>query len=370
MSLELELARATFIIGLISTAFVYERWRMLTGGTITGGYIAYLVSFGQYLDVIAWFVLSLIGYLAITLVANYFAPPRKWLFYIGILVPAVVHSATVYAANLGVFSNLSVYLTAGMYVTSGLTAYDFKRQGILKTLRVQALILVAALLVIMPLRWALAVPGEISVPGGYVEISPIVVLVAIMAAALVSTTLGWGSAGIIGTVFLYQILSFESLLVILIITVIGTEIYKFASRWLLLTPRQQGHAILIVGGISAWFGLFWAQWFGIAGANTPNEYSLEPLIVIGLMILEASKIGYAKSFGGTAIVLFFVAAATFMVSLGGAVPWIAISGMVLALGLAFTFGFDRMNREISHQIENSAKYSIGTHPNNWKIIGK
>ena len=149
MSLELELARATFIIGLISTAFVYERWRMLTGGTITGGYIAYLVSFGQYLDVIAWFVLSLIGYLAITLVANYFAPPRKWLFYIGILVPAVVHSATVYAANLGVFSNLSVYLTAGMYVTSGLTAYDFKRQGILKTLRVQALILVAALLVIV-----------------------------------------------------------------------------------------------------------------------------------------------------------------------------------------------------------------------------
>ena len=370
MELEVELARATFIIGLIATAFVYEKWRMLTGGTITGGYLAYLVSFGQFLDVIAWFVLALIGYLAITVVANYFAPPRKWLFYIGILVPALVHSMTVYAANLSVFSNLSAYLTAGMYVTSGLTAYDFKRQGILKTLRVQALILIAALIVIVPLRWALAVPGEISVPGGYEKVSPIVVLVTIIAAALVSTTLGWGSAGIIGTIFLYQILNFESLFVIVILTVVGTEIYKFTSRWLLLTPRQQGHAVLIVGGISAWFGLFWVQWIGISGASTPNEYSLEPLIVIGLMILEASKIGYAKSFGGTAIVLSFVAVTSFMVSLGGPAPWIVVSGMIIALGLAFTFGFDKMNREIDFQILNGEKYIIKTHPNNLKIMGK
>jgi hypothetical protein len=370
MDIEVELARATFVIGLVATAFVYERWRMLTGGTITGSYIAYLISIGLYVDVLAWLVLSIVGYLAITAAANYFAIPRQWLFYIGILVPAIVHALTVYVADLNVFSNLTSYLTAGMYVTSGLTAYDLKRQGILKTFRVVAIIVLAALAVVMPLRWILAAPGELVFPETYVQTPPIVMVVAILASALVTTTLGWGSAGIIGAVFLYQILSVESLLVILVITVIGTEIYKFTSRWLLLTPRQQSHAILIVGGISSWFGLFWAQWFGIAGAGTPNEYSLEPLIVIGLMVLEASRIGYRKSFGGTAIVLLLVALTSYLITLGGILPWVAVLALVVAVIAAFGFGVEKINREINTEIVNAKKYTIFTHPNNLKIMGK
>ncbi len=370
MEIEVELARATFIIGLVATAFVYERWRMLTGGTITGSYIAYLLSIGFFVDVIGWLLLSLFGYLVITVVSHILPVPRRWLFYTGIIAAGVLHASADSIAELPLFNALSSYLTAGMYVTSGLTAYDFKRQGVFKTLAVLSMILVLALAIILPLRWLLTSSAAPEFPTTYEEIEPIVMVVTLIASALVSTTLGLGSAGIIGAVFLWQILSLESLIVILGITIIGTQIYKYLSKWLLLTPRQESQAILIVGGISSWFGLFWAQWFGIAGAGTPYEYSLEPLIVIGLMILESSRIGYLKSFTGTAIVLSAVALASYLLTIGGIIPWIAVFGLLVALLIMFYFGIEKIIRDTDFEIEISKRYSIPTHPNNQRILSK
>lgn len=370
MDLEVELARATFIIGLVATAFVYERWRMLTGGTVTGSYIAYLLSLGLFIDVLAWLLLAFFGYLLITLVSNLFPIPRRWLFYVGIIAAGVLHATANYLVDLPVFATLSSFLTAGMYVTSGLTAYDFKRQGVFKTIGVLGIIVTLALAIILPLRWFLTTPGAPTLPETYVETEPIVMVVALIASALLSTTLGWGSAGIIGAVFLWQILTIESLLLIVVITILGTQIYKFLSRWLILTPRQESQAILIVGGIAGWFGLFWAQWLGIAGAGTPYEYSLEPLIVIGLMILESSRIGFAKSFAGTAVVLAAVALASYLVNIGGVIPWIAIFSLLIALLISFSFGIDKIKREIDFEIDTSERFSIPTHPNNQRIIAK
>ena len=370
MNVEIELARATFILGLVATALVYEKWRILTGGTITGSYLAYLLSVGAFQDILAWFVFALIGYAAVTLVAHFFAFPRSWLFYITIVAPASLHALMVSLGEFEIFGGLTSYLVAGMYVTSGLTAYDFKRQGIIKTMAVLTLIVFLVLIIIIPLRLVIGSIGELQFPETYVSTPPIVMLIGILAAALVTVNFRLGTAGIIGAVFLFQILSFETLLVVIGTTVIGTEIYKRVSRWFLLTPRQETHAILIVGGISSWFALFWADWIGIPGAAATNEYSLEPIIVIGLMILESSRIGYRKSFGGTALVVLAVVIANFMVTLGGAIQVVGLIGLVTAILVSFSLGLEKISQDIGFEIKNSRKYRILTHPNNQKFLKK
>ena len=133
LDLEIELARATFIIGIGITAFIYERFRLVSGGTITGSYLAFMISIGNVPDVLAWLLLTAVGVATIRLVSHWLPLPKEWLQFLAILVPALIHFGLIQLSVLPYFDEYQMILTAGMYVTNGLTAYDLVRQGVQKT---------------------------------------------------------------------------------------------------------------------------------------------------------------------------------------------------------------------------------------------
>lgn len=346
LELDLEIARATFIIGIGMAAFIYERFRLLSGGTITGSYVAFMLLIGNWPDVVAWMVLTTIGVAVIKLVSYWLPLPKAWLQMIAILVPAGIHVALIELAQLPNFNTIGVLLVAGMYVTNGLTAYDLVGQGLVRTAVAVTSVVGLTLAIVLPLRALMIslVDDYHPIEHLFVPVNPVVVLVCILAAAAVRLGIGWGTGGIIGAVFFSQILNWESLLVIGAFTTIGSVIFRWAAPKFGLTPRQQFHLALMVGGLVSWFGIFWAERAGFSGASTPAQFAIEPLIVVGLIMMESVRHGLARSMGGLGIVLAMVVFATWLLGDGSAwaVPgFIAILVAVLAI---WTPGTIRMVR--------------------------
>lgn len=329
---DIEVARTALIVGLVLTALLYQQTRILSGGAVTGSYLALMLMGGYWETIAGWAVLSLIGYWAITLTAHYFPVPRSWLFAIGVAVPTLLHVLGIQLAGLPELDNYSTYLAAGLYITNGLTAYDAKRQGIPKTLLGVAMVTAVTLAVILPVDWAMdrfssteRVMSEISLD------NPVLILICVITALAVRLGLRWGTAGIIGSLFLLELLSVASIAVILAFTLIGTFIYRWVADYLNLTPRERLYSLLAVGGIVSWFGLFWASWLGIPGAAQAEMYGVEPLLVIGLMMGETQRFGIIRMLAGTTLVTAVTWGANYLlVNNPGGVWWVLMVSLVPA----------------------------------------
>ena len=343
----IELARGAFIIGLVITAVFYERLRVLTGGAITASYIAFLLLNGNYADVVAWLFLTAIGIFAITTTSKYVALPRNWLFFVGIIAPALVHAVLVLWGTTEAWTGLGPLITAGLYVTNGLTAYDIVREGALKIFSAIAAVVVATLVILIPLRMWLENSGHFeeatqSSNFMYESLSPIEVVACILLAAAARLSLGLGSAGIIGAIFWLQLGSVESVVVVVLFSVAGTLIFRKLAPLLALTQRQQMYVVFIVGGIVSWFGLFWAAYTGIGGAAVPLQYALEPLIVIPLMVLESTRIGLPKALSGATFVVVAVAGIGLIPSLDASLQVPLYVGAAIAMSVMFVPGVRRL----------------------------
>jgi hypothetical protein len=341
-----EVARAALVVGLVITALIYQRTRVASGGAVTGSFLALMV-LGGYWDTIAgWVVLSLVGYAAITVAARTLPLPRAWLFAIGVITPAVVHAIGVSVAGAPALTHLSAYLAAGLYITNGLTAYDAKRQGIGKTFLAVIITTLATLAIVWPVSWAMdRFVSEPQVLSAIVLENPVVVVITLLVALGVRLGLRWGTAGIIGSLYIVDILSISSIAVILGFTLVGTLIYSAVSERLGLTPRERLYSLLAVGSIVAWFGLFWAEWLGLPGAAEANQFGFEPLLVIGLMIGETQRFGLWRMLAGSTIVTTVVWGSETLIDLFPAGQWIALGGaLVISAGL-YAMGIIRMRAE-------------------------
>lgn len=301
--IEIEIARSALVVGLVITAFIYHRSRVVSGGAVTGSYLALMVIGGYWDTILGWAVLSLVGLGAIKLTARLWPVPRSWLFAIGVIAPATLHVLGLQLAGLPELGNYSSFLAAGLYVTNGLTAYEAQRQGVVRTALSISAVTALTTAVTMTVAWGMSLNPDPNPIVSEVSLdSPLVVLVCIITAFAVRLGLQWGTAGIVGSLFLLDLLSLASLVVIVGFTLVGSVIYRFVANRLGLTPRERLYSLLAVGSIVAWFGLFWASWLGIPGAEDAARFGVEPLLVIGLMIGETQRYGIPKMAGGTVIV--------------------------------------------------------------------
>ena len=301
---DIELARAAVVVGLVIAAMLYNLTRLASGGIITGPYLALMILSEQWLNIAGWVVLSVLGVLAIQWAARTWPLPRSWLFAIGVLVPATVHVVLMWLAGAPMLEDLSPFLAAGLYITNGLTAYDAMRQGAVRTFAAATGVALVTLLVIVPVQWGLdqvrQSPPILSAPT--LE-EPLLVLASLATALAVRVALGWGTAGIIGALFFVSLLNPTSAVVVVVMAVVGTVIYRYVSRYVGLTPKQSLYSIMIVASIAAWFGLFWADWLGIPGAEIAQQYAVEPLLVTGLIISETVRRGPVRMVAGSAVVI-------------------------------------------------------------------
>jgi hypothetical protein len=217
---ELDLMRMTLLVGVVIAALVYQKTRLVTGGLMTGAYVALLISSGSFDDVAGWAVLTLVSFCVIKLFSMLMALPKVWIITIAILTSTIVHTAAVLLSggkgmNNEVFlSGFEIVIAGGMYITPGLTAYDIARQGWLRTAGVISVVTGSTLVV----TFSVSALGQTSGPQlplttpdsvFYTSLSfPLVMLVCIAVAEVMRLTFGWGTGGIIGSVFFVELLVF------------------------------------------------------------------------------------------------------------------------------------------------------------------
>lgn len=345
---ELDLMRMTFVVGIVIAALIYQRTRLVSGGLMTGAYLALLISSGGIGDVIGWAVISVISLLVIKSVSYLVALPKAWLLMIAIVTSAVLHGAFVLLSGgkgghdpvfLGAWE---VVIAGGMYLTPGLTAYDLARQGWMRTLGV--LVVVTGLT--LAITFAVAAAGNLAGPQMpltnpvsqvYTDLSyPIVMMVCIATAEAVRLAFGWGSGGIIGAVFFIELFSWESFIVIIVLVAITVIIKRWLERYFTMTPRQWFQFTMVLGALIAWVGLTAGNGMGIEAASHVNAYALEPLLAVGLIASDVARFGTAKTIYGKVVVLAAVAITNIMVLQGGADAWRGVSIVaIVVLGLYY-----------------------------------
>ena len=360
--LELDLMRMTVIVGVVIAALIYQRTRLLSGGLMTGAYLALLISKGDSGDLIGWALITVISFAAIKLVTHLWAFPKAWVLTFAILTSAIVHAGAVLFAGGNAsgdsiwLGGLEVVLAGGMYITPGLTAYDLARQGWLRTIGV--LIVVTGLTLIITLGVAgvgnitgpqLPLTSPVSV--FYTDMSfPVVMLMCIAVAEVMRLAFGLGSGGIIGAVFFVELMignlwSFFVIIALVFITVLAT---KWANTFLVMTPRQSFQFTFILGSMIAWVGLSLGSLAGIEPALQANSYALEPLLAVALISTDVVRFGTGKTILGKVFVLAVVVITNIAFLEGGLVSWSVIGcEVVIAIGL-YMIGFIKVVRGWDH----------------------
>lgn len=357
---ELDLMRMTFVVGIVLAALIYQRTRLVSGGLMTGAYLALTISSGRAGDVIGWAVLTVASLLTLKALTYLVALPKQWLLMAAIVSSAVLHGVFVLASGgkgghdpvfLGAWD---VVIAGGMYLTPGLTAYDIARQGWLRT----AGVLTAITGVTLGITLMVAAIGNLSGPQMpltnpvslvYTDISyPIVMMVCIATAEAVRITFGWGSGGIIGAVFFIELLSWESFVVIIVLVAITALTKNWLERYFVMTARQWFQFTMVLGALIAWVGLTIGSGLGIEAAMHANSYALEPLLAVGLISSDVARYGTRKTITGKIVVLAAVAITNLMVLQGGpdAVRGVAFIAVVI-VGIYYA-GFMRVLQGWAH----------------------
>jgi len=349
VGLEVEIVRATLVIGIIIGALVYHFTRVSSGGVVTTPFLALLVMTGRWVDIIGWAVIAVIGVGVIKLLGSRWPLPRAWLFYLGIFATTAIHvlgvelSSSVSAEDLG---GMGLFLSAGLYVSSGLTAYDAARQGVARTFVAAGLVTLATVAVILPLRYLTDhFGGEQVIVAESPLRDPILALICVGAAVAMRMGPKLGTAGIVGSLYLLNIASVQSILVVVGFTAVGAVIYRRISDAMGLSKKERLYSLLAVGSIAAWFGLFWATWLGIPGAAEVAAYPIEPLIVIGLMIGETVRYGPVRTAVGSAVVFAVTAAAASVIQTRPALTPVVLAVAMLVVAAVIGQSLIAINRE-------------------------
>lgn len=369
---ELDLMRMTLIVGVVIAAIIYQKTRLVSGGLLTGAYLAILISGGSAGDVVGWAVLTLISFIVIKLVSYIAALPKAWILTIAILTSTLIHAISVLASggkgvNDGVFlSGFEIVIAGGMYITPGLTAYDIARQGWMRTTSVIAVVTGATLLVTL----GIAALGQTTGPQlpltnpesvFYTAMSfPLVMLVCISVAEVMRLAFGWGSGGIIGSVFFVELLvaSPVSFVVIIVLVAITVIITHQCQKIFVLTPRQSFQFTFILGALVAWVGLSIGTQLGIEPAIIANQYALEPLLAVGLISTDVSRYGTVRTIKGKVVVLVAVVVTNLLVLLDSFEGWAFVSLEFALIVVLYIIGFLYVVRGWDHAQAVGEKYPL------------
>jgi hypothetical protein len=355
--IDVEVARAGLVIGLVLSAFAYHFFRIAAGGTVTGAYLALLLFAQQWADVAGWLVLSLVGVVAIRLAARTWPLPRGWLFAIGVAVPAGLHTLLIELGDLPLLEGFSSFLAAGLYITNGLTAYDAQRQGVPRTLLGATLVAGLTLAILIPISYGMAQVREGAIVESEASLTnPLLVFAAILIALVVRIAFRLGTAGIIGGLFLIELYSIASVVVILGFTLVGYVLYQSVADFFGLTPKQRLYSLLIVGSISSWFGLFWAEWLGIPGAEAAHSFGVEPLLVVGLLVAEVSRHGLPKMVAGSSLVVAVTLLTLLAMERAGDYDWTVLLGLMAMLTIPIVFALRNVRQGWLMAISGGEEY--------------
>lgn len=301
LALDVDTLRFAVIASMVAGSVVYARTGLVTGGTLTAGYLAILTLRGDWNSIALIMAIAATSYAVVRIVLTRFlALPKPWLF------AAFVVSSTIIAAALrllsyetgalGLPNGVELFIAVSAYVTPGLIAYDFAHQGPRPTLMGVGLAFGGTMVLVVPVlalaNWwrpqstTIFEPIEGKIPDGWFWI---VALSSVLLSAALRVSTEIRSAGFLGAGFLVEFVTVEAFVTVLVAATVASLVTLLVERFVVLTPRQRFELSVVFGAMSAWTGLYWGSRLGWAPAVEANAYAVEPLVVVGLLASDLSR---------------------------------------------------------------------------------
>jgi poly-gamma-glutamate biosynthesis protein PgsC/CapC len=365
-----ETVRLAFLLGIVASMLIYERWHLTTGSIVVPGYV------GVYILQPLVLVMSLLTALITYHVVNRVLP--RWVLLYGRTKFSVGAVLSIALQTLFLeFSPSTPYLwerdapllVAVGYVVPALIAHDMGRQGFTKTLKAVgagAAMVGGAVLTVAVLLPSTAATGAIASLSA-LAFEPRWVPPAVLISAAASWALLHNhrlrSGGYVGPAYLALLSASAWQLVFLALMALVTYavVMKGLARVTILFGRRKFSSMLLVSGALSWLVL----WFGVGVLGFDDRYwaslapiALTPLFVPGLLANDIERGGIRRTVQGAALGGTFVFAAVRSLAAftgDGASPWPPLTVTVLLAALIF----DAQIVQALRWLQRTATFGVG-----------
>ena len=322
---DINTVRFAFIVGVLASIIVYERYHITTGSIIVPGYVAVFVLQPLVLLVTLanalfafWFVNHVLARRFLFDIRNKFST----IMMISAAVQVVCIKATPSTPYLW---ESSVPLLVGVgYLVPALIAHDFGRQGIKLTLRAVGM---AAALVAVPMTLAVMFFPDVAAHGsltGYGVLAfppewiPMSVLMSAAAAWALQYNFGFRAAGYVGAAYLAMLTT--SPINLLFLGVIGFAAWLLVTRVfmrsMILFGRRKFALMMVTASILSWAGVWISTSVfdvSVAAYESMATVALTPLFVPGLIANDMERVSPLFVFTGMVFSVSFVLTTTWLV---------------------------------------------------------
>jgi poly-gamma-glutamate biosynthesis protein PgsC/CapC len=350
---DINTVRLAFIVGVLASVIVYERYHITSGSIVVPGYVAVFVL--QPLILLITLANAMFAYW----VVNHVLAKRFLLDGRNKFSTIMIISASVQVVLLKVSPSTpylwesSIPLLVGVgYLVPALIAHDFGRQGIARTMKAvgmsSALVAVPVTLAIMffpdaAAQETLAGFGVLAFPPEWI---PMAVVMSSAAAWALQYNYGFRSAGYVGAAYLAMLTTSPFNLIFL--GAIGFSAWMLVTRVFMRTMivfgRRKFALMMVSASIISWAGVWISTSVfdvSIAAYESMATVSLTPLFVPGLIANDLERSSPLLVFSGLVFSVSFVLTTTWLVTTavtgyyGGWVPQTmsiavsVISGLVI-----------------------------------------
>jgi poly-gamma-glutamate biosynthesis protein PgsC/CapC len=323
---DINTVRFAFIIGVLASVFVYERYHITTGSIVVPGYVA--VFFLQPLVLLVTLANALLSYWIVNkVIATRVLLDIRNKFSITMLLAALIQVTLLKTSpSTPYLWESSTPLLVGVgYLVPALIAHDFGRQGIRPTLRAVG---TAAALVAIPMVLAvlffpasqasghLASFGVLAFPPEWI---PLAVLLSAGTAWALQYNYGFRAGGYVGAAYLAMLTTSPLNIAFLAVTGLGAwlVVTKIFMRTMIVFGRRKFGMMMVAASIISWAGV-WATvsvfHVSVAAYESMATVALTPLFVPGLIANDIERTSPVRVFSGLVYSVAFVLTTTWIVS--------------------------------------------------------
>ena len=323
---DINTVRFAFIIGVLASVFVYEKYHVTSGSIVVPGYVAVFVL--QPLILLITLANALFSYWMV----NHVIAKRILLDGRNKFSTVMILSATVQVVLLKLSPTTpylwedSIPLLVGVgYLVPALIAHDFGRQGIKPTMRAVGM---ASALVAVPMTLAIMFFPEAQADGtlqGFGVLAfppewiPMTVLLSAAAAWALQHNYGFRSAGYVGADYLAMLTTSPVKLVFL--GVIGLFAWLLVTRVFMRTMivfgRRKFALMMVTASVASWAGV-WVSTavfdVSVTAYESMATVALTPLFVPGLIANDLERSSPLLVFSGLVYSVTFVLTTTWIVT--------------------------------------------------------
>lgn len=323
---DINTVRFAFIVGVLASVLVYERYHITSGSIVVPGYVAVFVL--QPLILTITLVNALFSYWVVNrvLAKRLLLDGRNKFSTIMIISASVQVILLKISPNTAYLWESKIPLLVGVgYLVPALIAHDFGRQGIKTTMRAvgmsSALVAVPMTLAVMffPDAQAGGVLTGFGVLAFAPEWIPMTVLISAAAAWALQYNYGFRSAGYVGAAYLAMLTTSPLNLIFLAVTGIAAWLLvtRVFMKTMIVFGRRKFALMMVSASVLSWSGVWFATsvlGISIASYESVATVALTPLFVPGLIANDLERSSPVMVLLGLVYSVAFVLTTTWIVT--------------------------------------------------------